>query len=225
MLNVLGLTGIKGSGKDTLAQLLVERYGFRRLAFADALYKEVANAYGMTVEQLQVRKTKETPRDRLALINCADAEFVAEILVHLSRTSESKKSVRQILTEPRSPRQILQWWGTEYRRKGRNGIETYWTDKVYRQIVASKEPVVITDVRFPNEAELIGSFGYSQLGRVIADWISVSPEDQTAMHPSEREMLNYPVQVKFHNKWGNPEALIAQAITLMEQEAIEQKVA
>ena len=33
--NVIGLTGYAGSGKDTLANILVEEYGFTRIAFAD----------------------------------------------------------------------------------------------------------------------------------------------------------------------------------------------
>ena len=35
--DVIGLTGYAQSGKDTLASILVERYGYRRVAFADAI--------------------------------------------------------------------------------------------------------------------------------------------------------------------------------------------
>lgn len=35
--NILGLCGYAGSGKDALGKLLVERHGFKRIAFADAL--------------------------------------------------------------------------------------------------------------------------------------------------------------------------------------------
>lgn len=35
--NVIGLTGYAGSGKDTLANILVEEYGFTRIAFADKI--------------------------------------------------------------------------------------------------------------------------------------------------------------------------------------------
>lgn len=34
---LIGLSGFAGSGKDTLAQMLVEDHGFKRFAFADAL--------------------------------------------------------------------------------------------------------------------------------------------------------------------------------------------
>ena len=38
---ILGLTGVRGSGKDTLADHLVDRYGFRRIAFADPVREKV----------------------------------------------------------------------------------------------------------------------------------------------------------------------------------------
>ena len=38
---ILGLTGARGSGKDTLADHLVERYDFKRIAFADPVREKV----------------------------------------------------------------------------------------------------------------------------------------------------------------------------------------
>ena len=38
---ILGLTGVRGSGKDTLADHLVERYNFKRIAFADPVREKV----------------------------------------------------------------------------------------------------------------------------------------------------------------------------------------
>ena len=37
---ILGITGKKGSGKDTTAEYLIERYGYIRFAFGDKV-KEV----------------------------------------------------------------------------------------------------------------------------------------------------------------------------------------
>src|SRR6476661_846445 len=73
---ILGLLGAKGAGKDTAAKLFIQKYGYRRIAFADALYLEVANAFGVTVEFLNNRDTKETPLPELALSHCQDADFV-----------------------------------------------------------------------------------------------------------------------------------------------------
>ena len=45
MLDIIGITGRAGSGKDTVGQFLVERYGFERIAFADPL-KRIAREIG-----------------------------------------------------------------------------------------------------------------------------------------------------------------------------------
>lgn len=62
---MVGLLAKRGCGKDTVADYLVEEYGFTRIAFADALYEEVAQMYGVTVAFLQSRDTKEIPAEVL----------------------------------------------------------------------------------------------------------------------------------------------------------------
>lgn len=57
---IIGITGKKGAGKDTLAAILVQD-GYRAMAFADALYTEVARRYNVTEAFLRHRPTKETP--------------------------------------------------------------------------------------------------------------------------------------------------------------------
>lgn len=57
-------------------------------------------------------------------------------------------------------RTLLQWWGTEYRR--RIFRDDYWLAKLTEQMEQYKEQdviVVITDVRFPNEFGFIKSLG------------------------------------------------------------------
>lgn len=48
---LVGLTGRKGSGKDTVGALLRRVYGFRTLAFADPLKAAAREWYGLTREQ------------------------------------------------------------------------------------------------------------------------------------------------------------------------------
>ena len=57
---ILGITGLKQSGKDTSAQLLIKHlYPYRsiRLAFADSLKNEVASLFGISAEELEARKS------------------------------------------------------------------------------------------------------------------------------------------------------------------------
>ncbi len=62
---LIGLSAKKRHGKDTLAALLCKVHGYRRIAFADALYREVSDLYGVSVEFLQNPDTKETPLPEL----------------------------------------------------------------------------------------------------------------------------------------------------------------
>lgn len=150
---LLGLTGLANAGKDTVAQLLSIHTGAARFAFADGVYEEVGRAFDVSSTAiLGLRATKETPMDCLALYRCMDRGFVDALPAHIR--SEPYKA--------RSPRNILQWWGTEYRRVQNPG---YWVTAAQQTILslwAQPMPpsgIVVTDVRFPNEAELIRNLG------------------------------------------------------------------
>lgn len=149
-MKLIALTGLHGAGKDTVADALPAR----KLAFADVLYMEVAEAFGVTVAELKCREGKEVEQERLALMEVTGDEFLLDFKLH------------EDWTAPRSPRQILQWWG-DYRRaqspdyfveRTRLSIEATLLDPPY--------PVVITDVRFPNEARMVRQLG-GQIWQVV----------------------------------------------------------
>lgn len=155
-LTVIGLTGLAGAGKDTVADLLRTHCSARTLAFADALRGEVADAFCIDSAFLTRRSTKEQPLDALALNNCTDRAFVDRMVVH---HMESGNPINP--SAPRSPRQIMQWWGTEYRRSQN---DAYWVSKAHQHIswLSKSEQadlVVLTDVRFVNEANLVRRWG------------------------------------------------------------------
>lgn len=58
-ITLIGITGRKGSGKDTIGKYLVEKYNFKRLAFADPLKDACKIIFGLTDEQLYDNKKKE----------------------------------------------------------------------------------------------------------------------------------------------------------------------
>lgn len=140
-MKLIALCGAAGAGKDTVADMLPAR----KLAFADALYREVAEAWGVEQHVLRCRETKETPLAVLEISACCDDMF-AEF--HSERDWEC----------PRSPRQILQWWG-DYRRAQDPDYFVKQTRTAAEWADYSGEHVVITDVRFPNEAALVRQLG------------------------------------------------------------------
>ena len=56
-------------------------------------------------------------------------------------------------------RPMLQWWGADFRRHYKG--ESYWLDKMLAKMetITGREVLVITDVRYPNEAELVKRAG------------------------------------------------------------------
>jgi len=60
-MNIIGITGRARTGKDTLAKILMERYGYERLAFADPIREFVAHLVGALPKDLMDSKAKEKP--------------------------------------------------------------------------------------------------------------------------------------------------------------------
>lgn len=161
MQHILGLTGFAGAGKDTVADLLVAHARFRKLAFADALRAEVAGGFGVLVSALADPATKHHPTPALSMRR-APRDFLAAVVLSLSVAAPDHRTPlsNEWLDEPRSPRQILQWWGTEYRRSQH---DRYWTRAMLSRLVGyqrdGESRFVITDVRFDNEADTVRTAG------------------------------------------------------------------
>lgn len=158
-LQIIALTGSAGTGKDTAADILVTHCGFTKLAFADALRAEVQAAFNVPPELLTRRDLKEMHTAALALVECTDMGFLGALARRL--ISLDSGVGRAWLTQPHSPRQILQWWGTEYRRAQRIN---YWLDLLRDRIhqlhaLDGRTRFVIAGARFENEAALVRAMG------------------------------------------------------------------
>lgn len=146
---IIGLTGKKQTGKDTVFKLTFKLLRppnrVLRLAFADAVKEEVACACGVTVKFIEENKELFRP--------------------------------------------ILQWWGTDFKRKLYG--DSYWIDKLCKKVIALSDSsekyltlVIITDVRFINEAEFI-KFCNGYTVKVVRPISSTSHVDK---HISETEL-------------------------------------
>ena len=194
-MKVVGLVGQKRSGKDTVAEVF-ESLGWYRTSFAKALYREVSEAFGISVSELQDHGMKEVPW--LDLSSCKDLKFL-ELAKALSRVytldkgdtlgiqSEDLKSFKL------SPRRVLQWWGTEYRRKDDT---FYWVRKLSQELAEHKQKrIVISDIRELHEASYVKrSEGY--LLKVIRPELA---EDATSSHSSEKNLEHISVDDMIFN--------------------------
>lgn len=134
-MKLLGITGLIGSGKDTLADYLMNDHGFSRDSFAGPLKDAVAAVFGWDRTLLEGR-TSESREWR---------EKVDEWW--------AKKLDMPDLT----PRWVLQYWGTEVFRKGFH--DNIWVASLEYKISKLQRNTVITDVRFVNEIQAIKNQG------------------------------------------------------------------
>jgi hypothetical protein len=141
---IIGLVGFIGSGKDTAADYLVNFHGFRRESFASSLKDAVASVFGWDRMMLEGRTTqsREWREQR-------DDWW-------------SERLDREI-----TPRWVLQHWGTEVIREGFHN--DMWIASLENKIRTSKDSIVITDCRFPNEIQAIQAQG----GKII--WVQRGP--------------------------------------------------
>ena len=138
---IIGICGFIGSGKDTAADFLVNFHGFRRDSFAGTLKDAVASVFNWDRDLLEGR-TKEARAWREQV-----DPWWAERLNMPNLT----------------PRLVLQLWGTEVCRRGFH--DDIWIASVENKLRNSKDSIVISDCRFPNEIASIKHAG----GKVI--WV------------------------------------------------------
>lgn len=160
-MKIIGLCGFADSGKDTCADLLATHAGFRKLAFADALRAEIVEAFGIDRAALLDRARKQEPMAELAFTRCTDVAYINAALCHLYENAGGARVVpSEEASKPRTPRETLQLWGTQYRRAQ---DVSYWAKKLrdtVRYFMREHEQhFVITDVRYGNEAETVRNLG------------------------------------------------------------------
>lgn len=167
MKKIIGICGLIGSGKGTVADILQESHGFVKISFADSLKDAVAAVFGWQ------RSLLEGDTDE-------------------SRAWREEVDVwwAERLGNPHlTPRWVLQQWGTEVCRNGfHNEI---WIASLERKIKELDKDAVIPDTRFPNEVDMVQAVG-GQVWRVKRGsdpaWFSryqrrgMIPPD---VHPSE----------------------------------------
>ena len=131
---IIGICGFIGSGKDTIADYLVNSHEFRRESFANTLKDAVSAVFGWDRTLLEGR-TKEAREWR----------------------EQKDEWWSNRLGKDITPRWVLQYWGTEVCRKSFH--DDIWIASLENKIRNSKDHVVISDCRFPNEIKAIKSAG------------------------------------------------------------------
>lgn len=135
MKKIIGITGSAGSGKDTIGDILVRNLpNWEKVSFAGHLKDVTALLFGFDRKML----AGETPEDR-EIREQPDPYW-------------SEKMGKDF-----TPRFALQFFGTNLLRNQLH--QNIWVDCLEKKILESDKNIVITDVRFPNEIDMIKSIG------------------------------------------------------------------
>lgn len=180
---VIGICGFIGSGKNTVGDILVDEYEFKRISFADRLKDTVAEMFGWDREWIEgntpeSRSWRETP----------DEWWSAELGYDLT------------------PRLVMQRVGTDCMRKGFD--DEIWVKFVKKALMDDPDSdYVIPDVRFFNERDLVKEMN-GEVWRVKRgpdpDWVQKAISDNRydtewmrehpEVHESEWRWLDHPTE-------------------------------
>jgi len=166
---VIGVVGLIGSGKGTFGDYLVKHHNFRSLSFAAPLKDAVSSIFGWSRDLLEGASTE------------------SRLWREQTDVYWSQKLNRQI-----TPRKVLQEMGTEVMRN--NFDQNIWIHSMEKHINNSDKNIVITDVRFSNEMNMIKNVN----GTVV--WIKKDPLPEwfdiaVAANNGSQNALNYMKQL------------------------------
>ena len=132
---IIGVCGFIGSGKDTVADYLVNFHEYRRESFANSLKDAVAQVFGWDRTMLEGRTTQAREWRE-----CVDTWWAERL--HMPNLT---------------PRLMLQLWGTEVCRAGFH--DDIWIASLENKLRTSQDNIVISDCRFPNEIKSLRAAG------------------------------------------------------------------
>lgn len=150
---VIGICGSFGAGKDTVAALL-SMLGYQNASFGAGVRGEILWYLSRTKPEWLPGMSSSMWAEVLRMPDYADTMLLREC-VYGKPTSKFM-------------RELLQWWGTDYRRKQ---DPDYWV----KQLTLGPGKWTISDVRFENEVTRIRELG-GQVWRVDNPRLQDEPE-------------------------------------------------
>ncbi len=158
MKNLIGICGRKGSGKDTIANMLQDIYPTYEIKkFSDKLKDTVAILYGCNRINLESEDFKENMYFNYKHHVKIHFSELKKLLGNKTIISDVKELEEQISKNQTdfwvNYRLILQYEGTEVGRNKR-GSE-FWVTSIFSKYRSFSSHWLFTDCRFPNEAMAI----------------------------------------------------------------------
>lgn len=189
---LIGVVGLIGSGKGTVADRLAEKHGFRKDSFAKSLKDAVSSMFNWNREMLE-GKTKSSRYWR----------------------EQPDKFWSEKFGKPVTPRFILQYFGTEVMRG--QMLDTIWIDSCLMRYNGT--PTVIADARFQNELKIIQKTGGKLILVKRGELPSKEDMQNQGAHKSEWDWMGWNFDYTVDNN-GTKEDLYAKVDALIVSDKI-----
>lgn len=226
MINVIGLMGDRGAGKDTVADMMMsEIYSWTecscmKVAFADWLRETCSEVFSIEYRRFLDQDKKEKtfrnffgfkkkikPTERMSF------SLVTEIARKLFLTNLKMKNIHDnFMAHPgfNTPREMLQFIGTDICRDiVAENFHLRLMEKNIESILerSSDAIIIVTDIRYENEAELIrkfegpvikvdrkgttqGTHSSDDIGEIASDIVIKNDADLEELHTQVIDIIN-----------------------------------
>ena len=211
---ILALTGYAGSGKDTIAEQLLDDYGFGRVAFADKL-KELAWAINPIIA---AEEEKDPIIGACGVYNAPVAVTLQEAYYAYGFTCEHSIVERVDIVKSEC-REFLQSLGSAMRDEV---SPMFWINQALQSMESLREDgfehIVVTDVRYLNERSALQSWAGGAGEEFVLAYVvrpGVGPRNG---HESERnvEALAARADLTITND-GAPSEVVARARRILQK--------
>ncbi len=158
MSRIFSISGKARHGKDTIANVMVKDFGFRKISFADALKNISSKMFNIELDTFYNDNKKDKQFEEPVVLDNLNivlfSEYVSDVVgmpAHSIYDSLKDKAGKVFNT----PRELLQYVGTELGRE----VDTNLWLKLTSEELKKGGNIVVPDARFPNERELVKSMG------------------------------------------------------------------
>jgi len=170
-MKLIGLSGQARSGKDTVGANLIKQYNYHRYAFADPLKKAGSEMFGIPLDDFYADDKKEVDNEFWGI----SPRRIAQLL----GTEGGRELFRQDIWVKRAEYEFVQHKAV---------VADIQLDSFGK--IAGEAGMVITDVRFPNEAAWI-----REMGGTVIDIVRPGADGNVGVEAHASE-AGYPDELK-----------------------------
>lgn len=202
---LLGVSGRMASGKDTIGPRVIDNLGYSHLAFHEFFAKALKHEINQVIEAIRDSRTIQEAIDKVSR-SMSVLEEHARVAVNKLWQEVKDENVTSAYDRTATVRSILQYWGTDFRRKEDND---YWVKKTMKAMIsqlAEGRSVFVTDARFENEVDALQRAGGYTIRLKVSRDVQIARlksrdgigPDLTALdHDSEKALDEYEALAKF----------------------------